>query len=165
MAPTTYRFMPWARRGLADLAGGADTGAALPARATVTVGLTISSIEEERRDLALYGPGDVVGVDPKLIVRVSPTANATDVEPNYFAQIEFDPPDLPWLFTPVQAGPDDRLRPWCVLIVVDLAVVDAPRAVRGQPLPVLGIPRPSIATELPDLAESWAWAHVQAVAS
>ena len=51
-----------------------------------------------------------------------------------------------------------------MLVVVDLAVVDAPRAVRGQPLPVLEVPREAIATELPDLAESWAWAHAQAVA-
>jgi len=51
MANATYRFLPWARRGLADRVTDADTGGALPARAKVTVGLTISAIEEERYDL------------------------------------------------------------------------------------------------------------------
>jgi len=166
VAATQYRFLPWARRGLADRVGGdGDDGSrALPARAKVSVGLTISSLTEVTRDLSLYGPGDVVGVDPKLIVHTSPRAGSTDVEPNYFAQIEFDPPDFPWLFTPARAGADDRLRPWCVLVVVDLAVVDAPRTARGQPLPVLSVPRAAVAVELPDLGESWAWAHAQAVA-
>ena len=100
MAATTYRFMPWARRGLADRVADDDDGGALPARAKVSVGLTVSSIPEARRDLELYGPGDVVGVDPRLIVRCVPRPRSTDVEPNYFAQIEFDPPDFPWLFTP-----------------------------------------------------------------
>jgi len=164
VAATTYRFLPWARRGLADHVGDVDGGGALPARAKVTVGLTISSLPEARRDLSLYGPGDVVGVDPKLVVRTSPRASSTDVEPNYFAQIEFDPPDFPWLFTPARGGADDRLRPWCVLVVVDLSVVDAPRTDRRQPLPVLAVPGAAVPVELPELSESWAWAHSQAVA-
>ena len=164
MAATQYRFLPWARRGLADRVTRDDGGGALPARATVSVGLTVSSLPPARHDLSLYGPGDVVGVDPRLIVRVSPRANSTDVEPNYFAQIEFDPPDFPWLFTPARAAANNQLRPWCVLVVVDLSVVDAPRTGAGQPLPVLTVPAASAAVELPDLAESWAWAHVQAVA-
>ena len=126
MANTTYRFLPWARRGLADRVADTDTGGALPARAKVTVGLTISAIAEERYDLSLYGPGDVIGVDPRLIIRTDPRPGSTDVEPNYFPLIEFDPPDFPWLFTPAKSPANDHLRPWCVLVVVDLDVVDAP---------------------------------------
>ena len=65
----------------------------------------------------------------------------------------------------VHAGtepPADRLRPWCVLVVVErtdgVSIVLRPGAV----LPVLTIDdagRP--AAELPDLADSWAWAHAQ----
>ena len=46
--------------------------------------------------------------------------------------IEFDPPDFPWMFTPAKARRERGLRPWCVLIVVDLDVV-APRGKPGAP--------------------------------
>ena len=163
MATTTYRFLPWARRGLADRIATVDEGAALPARATVSVGLTVSSIAEQRYNLSVYGPGDVIGVDPRLIIRTDPRPLSTDVEPNYLPQIEFDPPDFPWLFTPAKAGANDHLRPWCVLVVIDLAVVAAPRAEAGLPLPVIVVPVDA-SGELPNLAESWAWAHTQVVA-
>jgi hypothetical protein len=160
---STYRFAPWARRGLADHIKGADTGAPLPARAQVGVGLTVTGSSRVTYDLSLYGPGDVLGVDTTLIVRTDPRPNATDVEANYVPAIEFDAPDFPWMFTPAVSGSNNRLRPWCVLIVVDLAAVDAPRTEPGRPLPVLTVPADVRALELPDLAESWAWAHVQAV--
>ena len=163
MANTTYRFLPWARRGLAARVTEPDNNGVLPARAKVSVGLTVTAIPEARYDLSLYGPGDVVGVDPRLIVRTDPRPASTDVEPNYFPLIEFDPPDFPWLFTPAKTSTNDHLRPWCVLVVVDLTVVEAPRAEAGKPLPVLTVPSGAVAVELPDLDESWAWAHTQAI--
>ena len=111
------------------------------------------------------GPGDVLGIDPRQIVRTEPTAGTTDFEPNYFAHLELGEAALPWLFTP--AAPDlaaDQLRPWCVLVVV--AVQDGVTVGPGKVLPVLEISRPAIpGRELPDLAESWAWVHAQAVAA
>jgi hypothetical protein len=118
-----------------------------------------------RLDLSVYGPGDVLGIDTSQIVRIEPRQNATDVESNYFPAIEFDAPDFPWLFTPAVSGANDRLRPWCVLIVIDLSVVDAPRAEAGHPLPVIVVPSEVRSPELPDLADSWAWAHTQVVAA
>jgi hypothetical protein len=159
----SFTFLPWARRGLASgIAAGTGT-AALPARATISVGLTLSGLAESRYDLTLYGPGDVLGIDPKLIIRTDPRAESTGVEPNYLPLIEFDPPDFPWMFTPAPSGSDDRLRPWCVLVVVDLSVVAAPRLEGGRPLPVLVVPSAAAGVELPDLAESWAWAHTQLI--
>ena len=152
MAASTYRFLPWARRGLADRITDADTGAALPARAKVNVGITVSNIGETPYALQLYGPGDVVGVDPRMIVRTEPRPASSDAEPNYFALIEFDPPDFPWLFTPAKAGTGERLRPWCVLLVVDLDRVDPPRTETGKPLPTITLSAEAAASELPDLA-------------
>jgi hypothetical protein len=164
MAATSYTFLPWARRGLAARTAPAAADAPLPAHAKVTVGVTLTSLPESRYELTVHGPGDVLGVDPRLIIRTDPRPDSSDVEPNYLPLIEFDPPDFPWLFTPASAGPDDRLRPWCVLVVVDLSVVDPPRAEPGRPLPVLDVPAAVAGTELPDLAESWAWAHAQLIA-
>jgi hypothetical protein len=159
-----YTFLPWARRGLAGRTPPVPLGQPLPAQVTVDVGLTLSTIPESRFTLAVNGPGDVLGLDPRVVVRTDPRPNSIDVEPNYLPLVEFDPPDLPWLFTPAASGPDDRLRPWCVLVVVDLAVVEPPHAEPGAPLPVLEVPGRLVDTELPDLAESWAWAHSQVVA-
>jgi len=164
MANTTYRFLPWARRGLADRIVDPDNGAPLPARAQVSVGITLSNLGEIPYALSLYGPGDVIGIDPQMIVRTEPRPSSSDVEPNYFALIEFDPPDFPWLFTPAKAGTGERLRPWCVLIVVDLDRAETPRTESGRPLPILTLSAEAAATELPDLAESWAWAHTQLLA-
>ncbi len=156
-----YRFLPWTRRGLASVVSQPDVGANLPARAPLSVAITITGVAPAGVNLELYGPGDIVGMDPRLIVRTEPRPNITDFEPNYLAAIEFDLPDLPWMFTPARAGAQERLRPWCVLVVLDQTVVAPPTVIRGAPLPVVTIPSEVRASELPNLVESWAWAHVQ----
>ena len=68
-----YRFLPWSRRGLVAEIQQPASGETLPARAKVKVGITISNIEGSNGvDFSLYGPGDVIGFDQRLIVRVSP---------------------------------------------------------------------------------------------
>ncbi|MEU1818817.1 hypothetical protein ABZ543_27050 [Streptomyces roseifaciens] len=162
-----YRFLPWTRRGLAAQAGGPDPadGSPLPERARLSVGVTVTGAGRASMDLALYGPGDVLGIDTHLIVRTEPRPNSTDVEPNYLPAVEFDPPDFPWLFTPAAPGADQRLRPWLVLVCLDRAVVEPPHMTspggRRRPLPVVELSSAEVATELPDLHESWAWAHTQ----
>ena len=151
-----YRFLPWARRGLSSAVTTPDAGAPLAARPQVKVAITVTGAGRAAPPtLSLYGPGDVIGIDPRLIVRVSPLANAANVEPNYFAAIEFDPPDFPWMFTPAAPGDRERLRPWIVLVVVEVARVAPPSILPGRPLPVLRVPAEVMAQELPDLAESW----------
>jgi hypothetical protein len=111
-------------------------------------------------DVQLYGPGDVTGMDAREVIRIEPPRSMVDFEPNYFPSIEFDRPDFPWLFTPGNADTKKQLRPWICLIVVkkDGAkfTTDA-----HKPLPVLECSQ----AELPDLNESWAWAHAQIVSS
>ena len=58
--------------------------------------------------LRLYGPGDVIGIDPRAVLRTDPPRGTADFEPNYLACIEFDTPDFPWLFTPAAAGIERR---------------------------------------------------------
>ena len=100
----------------------------------------------------MRGPGDVIGIARGQVVRTDPIDGAVGVEPNYFAQIEFDRPDLPWLFTPA-AAVGERLRPWIVLVVVDARRARMPaRSRTGSPLPRAAAFRPSAAAQLPDLA-------------
>lgn len=158
-----YRFLPWVRLG----AGSTDVdplGAGLPAHATRRVTLRVNDRRDVPVTTRLHGPGDVVSIDTRLVVRTDPPHLASEFEPNYFPLIELDRPDLPWLFTPATGDGDGRLRPWLVLVTVrrqpgvTLAVDPAGRR------PVLRIDPPARpADELPDLADSWAWAHAQVV--
>src|SRR5262245_16481022 len=109
---STYKFFPWARRGLADKMTTADTGVPLPARASVSVGLVVTGVTSPDYKMSVYGPGDVIGVDTQLIVRMDPRPYSTDVEANFFPAIEFDASDFPWMFTPAKSDPaTNRLRP------------------------------------------------------
>ena len=105
--PIEYRFLPWTRRGLARAHAQVDGAANLNARPLVSVGLTLQADEKgalttvtANQNVRLYGPGDIVGIDTRLIVRTDPKPFTTNFEPNYLAVVDFDPPDLPWMFTP-----------------------------------------------------------------
>jgi hypothetical protein len=158
-----YHFLAWARRGIGATVGNQDNGA-LPSRASLTVQLSLSvlqgsgtsTVQPNGVPIELYGPGDIIGLDPRHIVKTEPRALTVNYEPNYLCAIEFDAPDLPWLFTP--AAPNgDRLRPWLALIVLKSDEFTRP-AVAPNPLPVIQVEK---LTALQDLSESWNWAHVQ----
>lgn len=104
-------------------------------------------------DLGLLGPGDVAALAPGTVVRSEPAPGAVDVEPNYVACVEVQPAELPWVLTPARAA-GGRLRPWLVLVVVDAQGTSLEDV---QPLPTISAP----VAQLPDLRDSWGWAHVQ----
>ena len=159
-----YVFLPWVRQGAA---AGIETPDNRTAKLApfVSVGVEVivnQAVPGVRRQVRLYGPGDVVGIDRQQVVRTEPRHLSTDFEPNYFPAIEFDRPDFPWLFTPAKADGAGNLRPWLCLVVVKKQDGVSVRVDRKLPLPVLEIKRsarPDL--ELPDLSESWAWAHAQ----
>src|SRR5207244_6101902 len=108
--------------------------------------------------LALRGPGDIAGLDGAIVRRTWPAAGADNAEPNYFALIEFVDPDLPWRYTPA-ATDGDRLVPWlCLIVLEDGEIGDQVPAGPGRPLSVVTV---NDAGALPDLSQSWAWAHAQ----
>ena len=78
---------------------------------------------------------------------------AVGTEAVNLAAIELGSSDLPWRFSPARAGERQRLRPWLALVVVTADV---------EVLPGVPAARMSVdVAQLPDLAESWAWAHAQ----
>ena len=153
------------RRGLAGRIADADPLTSnLPARARFPVRVTLSTGDSAAVDLRLFGPGDVIGVDPRTIIRTEPVRFARNFQPDQFAAIEFDPPDFPWMFTPAAPGASDRLRPWLVLVVVERQDGVDIKVAPNRPLPQIVIEAPAVpADELPDLSESWAWAHAHVV--
>ena len=162
-----YDFLPWARRGLARAHQHNQLAlSGVSALPVVTLGLKLSGAGGGVADqssaptinLKLLGPGDIIGIDPRIIVRTEPRSNNHDFEPNYLAVIEFDPPDFPWMFTPAKADANQRLMPWLVLLVFKRTEVPEPVLRPGRLLPSIVLP-PGVA--LADLSEAWMWAHAQ----
>ena len=163
MTAASVIFLPWVRQGLAARIATPDPlTTPLPAQAPIDVALAVNDVAAPPVSVQLSGPADVLGLDPRQVVRTEPPAGTNDFESNDLAAIEFDNPDLPWLFTPAAADSQGRLRPWLVLVVVRQQQGVRVRAPRTEPLPVLEIGPPARpSAELPDLADSWAWAHAQ----
>jgi hypothetical protein len=163
MSDASVVFLPWVRQGLAARIAVPDpVTSVLPAGAPLGVSLAVNGAPAASMSVRLHGPADIIGIDPRQVVRTEPAAGTPDYESNDLAAVEFDNPDLPWLFTPAAADPQGRLRPWLVLVVVRRQEGVRLRPPRNEPLPVLEIAPPAVpAAELPDLADSWAWAHAQ----
>jgi hypothetical protein len=163
----TYSFLPWYRRGIANTITAADKDPEAGPRAATRVELALSGTpvaggealrQELGQDLALYGPGDLVGVDQRAILRTEPRNWITNFESNYLAAIDFYDEDFLWRYTP--AAPDGshlRLRPWLTLVVLAEGEFEDGRDMTGRPLPYISVADPSVFPPADDL---WAWAHV-----
>ena len=158
-------FLPWARRGLAGRTPPDALEQPLPAQVTVDVGVTLTDIPESRFTLTVYGPGDVMGVDPRVVVRTDPRPHSIDVEPNY---LPLDRVRSAGLALAVHAGHERTGRPAAAVVRAGRRRPRRRRTAAGPAGTAAARPRGAagrlVATELPDLAESWAWAHTQVVA-
>lgn len=173
---TKYRFFPYVRRGFPPNAY-TDVGkgdATVTTAGTLGVDLRVEAEggtdhETGEVDIEMYGPGHVTGVDERQVVRREPEPGTSNFPPNYFATVEFDAPDLPWLFSPVAADtqepgaadPSGRGLPWLCLVVVERTGDTSVTPAGTKPLPSIEAP----VARLPPLDESWAWAHAQLVGS
>jgi hypothetical protein len=169
----TYSFLPWLRNGVANTISSADNDASVTLRARIHVDLTLSGdpvgggaelVQHIGQDVALYGPGDVVGIDSRAVVRTDPRNWITNYESNYLAAIEFYDQDFLWRYTPAAPDTPDgagggnlHLRPWIALIVLKETEFSEGQNLAGHPLPWITVPDTSV---LPPAADLWAWAHV-----
>jgi hypothetical protein len=168
-----YTFLPWVQRGVGRAITAPDEpnvaltarvppNVPLTARVVLPVTLHVDGAGEVTTSVQLYGPGDITGLDAAQIVRCDPPPGTSRFEAGYLPQVQFARADLPWLFTPAAPGVGrTRLRPWLVLVTVrrrdDVRLV--PNS--GGPLSVLELAAGAAAVELPELSQSWAWAHAQ----
>lgn len=163
----TYSFLPWLRQGVANRILSADGDAGIKLRATIHVELTVKATNLDGtdsnlpypRDVAIYGPGDVVGIESRAIIKTEPRNWITNFEPNYLAYIDFYDEDFPWRYTP--AAPNSglaRLRPWISLIVLKEDEFTDGTNIQGRPLPFIDVV--DATASFPAADELWAWAHV-----
>jgi hypothetical protein len=162
----TYSFLPWLRLGIAGKIDAADGDAGVALRATVPIGLKLTgeplgpgnALERPiDREVQLVGPGDIVGLDDRVVFRTEPRNWITNFEPNFLAHVEFYDEDLPWRYTP--AGPDAsglRLRPWLVLVVLEEGEFEEGTNLDGKQLPYITVDDLSL---FPPADGLWAWAH------
>lgn len=179
---TKYRFFPVVRRGYPPQeyydADDARCESTIDASGRLQVNFEVSGSggpSDEPEDgsvpIDMYGPRHVTGLDTRQVVRMEPEPGTSNYPPNYFATVEFDAPDLPWLFSPVSddtraprdeiSTPQGRGFPWLCLVVVERTKDTTIEAAGTKPLPSLEVP----VAELPPLDEAWAWAHGQTVGS
>lgn len=163
-----YSFLPWLRLGLANQI---EAGVGQDGRAVITVkldlegapvpgGSAVAPLPVDRK-VALFGPGDIQGVERRAVVRTEPRDWSTNFESNYLPAIEFYDEDFPWRYTP--AAPDDkgRLLPWLALLVLEEKEISPEftdgKDMTGKPLPYIQVTDRSV---FPDPTQMWAWAHV-----
>jgi len=121
----TYTLLPWVRQGAATGLLPVETLAdTLKAHVTVRVDVRVNA-DTAGVNARLHGPGDVVGIDVKQIVRTDPRPRSSGVEAKYLASVEFARADFPWLFTPASADAQGRLRGSPYLHRSETAITDA----------------------------------------
>jgi hypothetical protein len=172
MTSSAYSFLPWLRTGLAtEIAGTATaaTRAKIPVQLRLTAEASDGSVttQDVVKDVQLYGPGDVVGVDPRAISRTEPRTWVTNAEPGFLAHIEFYDEDFPWRYSP--ASPDAataRLAPWLALVVLAAGRDPGDDAEFSEdsgtdrPLPFIAVTDPAATLPPPDQLGAWAHVHV-----
>lgn len=158
----TYAFLPWLRQGMATAVTAPPTAGN---RASIHVELDVLGTpvgggaqltQAVAQDISLYGPGDILGIDPRAVIRTEPRAGVSNFEANYLAGIDFYDEDFPWRYTPAP-GAGLQLTPWIALIVLNQQEYAEGKNLANRPLPFITIGDPTL---LPPAAELWAWAHV-----
>ena len=116
--PAKYSFLPYLRKGLTTFLTTQDNGSPVTARSSVTIKLNIQGNKEGNafvdKDVELYSPAEVVGINPNAVVRAEPHDGSSDFLANYLPFIEFYEEDFPWAynpFAPAGSDPDKKLRP------------------------------------------------------
>src|SRR5262245_63555781 len=131
----TYSFLPWLRTGIGARLAQPPSGAG---RASVQLKLQVHGDGAMRqtidRNVELYGPGDILGVSTRAIVRTVPRQGTGNFESNFLAAVEFYDEDFPWRYSP--AAPDaNRLGPWLWLLALEKTEYDLlPPLASGLPI-------------------------------
>ncbi len=155
-----YSFIPWVRQGIAN---SIDPVAPTGNRPSINVFVKINDNEHAVQSVDLQGPGDVIGIQERAIIRTVPQNWETDFEPYLLPCIEFYDEDLPWRYSPASAATyvnatSERLNPWLFLLVLEEGEFKDTE-VQNAPLNAITL-EGNASIYFPDHTTNWAWAHV-----
>lgn len=152
-----YVFLPWYRTGLATAVDANPAGDRGEIKAKLKTRVGAADEESPPQTVRLVGPGDVIGIDPRAVVRLEPRPYANDFEPNYLAAIEFFDEDYAWRYTPraPEGNGNTRLTPWIALIVLEEGEFTRGGQAEGLPR-AIDVANSAL---LPPAEDLWAWAH------
>lgn len=168
MAVRTNYFLPFMRQGIAALA---DPSPAPGKRTVIPVRVRVRAEEKGRQpieetieqEVALFGPGDVLGIDQRAVSRMAPPPDTENFDTSLTPFIQFSEPDLLWRYSTRKAADNRHWLPWLSLVVLKVGNDRdegefRPLANQRPELPARIQLMPH--ATLPDLNESWRWAHV-----
>ncbi len=160
-----YTFLPFLRQGMANRVKAPADAEAKRGQITVSLnitgmGLTNPDPQPIDKNIEIFGPGDIVGIDAKAIIKTEPHNWITNFEPNYLPYIEFYDEDFPWRYTP-SAPVGERLIPWLTLLVLTEEDFIDGKNILNRPLNYITL-SDAIAVDdvFPAEADLWACAHV-----
>jgi hypothetical protein len=130
----SYAFLPWARQGVSakisepDTMGSSDGTAIERASLHAELDIAFKDLDNSEqtttiaKDIQIVGPGDVLNISAKAIVRTEPKEGISNYEDNGLPYIEFYEEDFLWRYSPAAAinqnGNQTKLRPWLALVVL-----------------------------------------------
>jgi hypothetical protein len=166
----SMQFVSVVREGLATKISVPDTGPGSTALAGTSLQSTlgfsvaakVSGAYSQEVPMRMVGPDHADGIDHGIVLRTDPPRGAQFVDTTLFPQVEFDPPGLPWMLTPL-APNNKQLRPWIALVVLPVAGEHEPLDTRPEQLGRLPVLTVQALSDLPPIEETWAWAHAQYV--
>jgi len=163
----TYSFLSYLRIGLANKITQPDQDP-IDLRATFDVNLSLEGkpvsgstvlAQPVTKPVELYGPGDIVGIEPRAIFKTEPLNWITNFESNYLPYVDFYEEDFPWRYTPARADETaHRLRPWLALVVLEEGEFEDGTNLQDKLLPFIQVDDAPATFPPPD--QLWAWAHV-----
>lgn len=169
MANRINYFLSYMRQGITTLAAHDQVPGK---RMTIPVKLTITASNKtdntDKKDIVekvitLFGPGDLLGINENVISRLAPSPHANNFEATLTPFIEFSEPDFLWRFSSLQTADKKNWIPWLTLIILKTEegeeegeYVKVQNSDKALP-PQIQLKPNAI---LPDLKESWRWAHV-----
>ena len=118
MAQRKHYFLPYMRQGLAAMS--AQTSS-VGKRVTMPVTVSIEAENKKTgkkvqesftKQIALWGPGDILGINTRMIVKTEPVRNSNSFEPDLIPFIEFAEPDFLWRFSTRQINDKKNWLPW-----------------------------------------------------
>ncbi len=154
-------YIPYLRTGMSARVTSSSQTAK---RTVIPVSVDIESANHKKQaslDIALYGPGDVLGFQEKTILKVHPAHDLKNFNVSYIPYVEFAEPDFLWRYSTLKKK--DSWIPWISLIVLKNKDGEEagefellPRTKPNLP-PLIKLSSDAI---LPDLKEAWRWAHI-----